>query len=219
MTENQNPVQQQVEQKPSDKELNFRAMEAKHRREMQEMQSRLEEVEKRAQEANKRPPVAEDDDDDDEPYVAPKKLDKKLDRFGQKTQGEIQKAMEIAKHAAKEELKQEMWLEKHPDFYDILKHAQTLYEKDQELAENILEMPEGFARQKLVYKSIKTMGLDKPPAKEQSIQDKIDANRRSPYYIPGGPATPPYSSAGDFSPSGQKNAYEKMKQMQKNIRL
>ncbi len=212
MTEIQNENQQ--EQKVSDKELNFRAVEAKHRREMQEMQSRLQEAERKAQEVS-----SKHEEDDDEPYVAPRKLDQKLAKFGQNQQNEISKAMETAKQAAKYELKQEMWLERNPDFYDTLKHANKLYEKDPELAETILEMPEGFERQKLVYKNIKALELDKPKKNESSIQDKIDANRRSPYYQPSGVASAPYAMAGDFSEAGQKNAYDKMQELKKRLRM
>lgn len=212
MTEIQNENQQ--EQKQTDKEMNFRAVEAKHRREMQEMQSRLQEAERKAQEASTR-----HDEEDDEPYVAPKKLDRRLAQFGQSTQSDITKAMETAKQAAKYEIKQEMWLERNPDFYDTLKHANKLYEKDPELAETILEMPEGFERQKLVYKNIKALELDKPKKQEPSIQEKIDANRRSPYYQPSGVATAPYAMAGDYSDAGQKNAYDKMQELKKRLRI
>ena len=37
--------------------------------------------------------------------------------------------MEQAKFSAKEELRQEMWLENNPDFYDTLKHAEKFAEK------------------------------------------------------------------------------------------
>lgn len=218
MTENQAVNQVQVqENKPSDKELNFRAVEAKHRREMAEMQSRLEEAEKKAQEAARR--QQDEDEDDDAPYVEPKKLEKKLDKFGQKTKTEIQQGMESVKQAAKEEIKQEMWLESHPDFYDTMQLAGKLYEKDREMAETILRMPDNFDRQKLVYKSIKGLGLDKPEPKQSSVQDKIDANRRSPYYQPSGIGTAPYQSMGDFSEAGKKNAHAKMKELQSRLRI
>lgn len=213
----ENPVaSQENEQKTSDKELNFRAMEAKHRRELdQEKQARLE-MERKLQEIQSKQQQA--DDDEDEPYVAPKKLEKKLAQFGQNTQTDIQKAMEIAKNQAKDELKQEMWLEKNGDFYNVMQHAQKLYEEDKEMAETILTMPDNFDRQKLVYKTIKKLGLheDKKPP---SIQDKVDANRRTPYYQPSGVAAGPYSTGGDFSTSGQKNAYQKMKELQSKLRM
>lgn len=208
--------QVQTEQKPSDKELNFRALEAKFQKQLEaERQARLE-----AEERAKRATQTIESDDDDEPYVDHKKLNKKLAKFGESTQNEIQKAMEQAKQKAKEELKREMWLEKNPDFYDTLQnHAQTLYDKNRELAETLLELPEGFERQKVVYKNIKALGLDKPASKEPSIQEKVDANRRSPYYQPSGIANAPYANGGDFSDVGQKNAYAKMQELKKRLRM
>jgi hypothetical protein len=213
MTENQ--VQ---ENKPNDKELNFRALEAKYQRQLeQERQARLE-AERQAQEALAKK-QQEDDESDDDPYVDKKRLEKKLARFGQSTQSEIQKAMEVAKEAAKEEVKREIWLENNPDFYDVLQHAEKFAQRAPKLAESILRMPEGFERQKLVYQNIKELGVHKPETKQPSIQDKIDANRRSPYYQPSGVGAAPYAAAGDFSPSGQKNAYDKMQELKSKLRL
>jgi hypothetical protein len=213
MTENQ--VQ---ENKPNDKELNFRALEAKYQRQLeQERQARLE-AERQAQEALAKK-QQEDDESDDEPYVDKKRLEKKLARFGQSTQSEIQKAMEVAKESAKEDVKREIWLENNPDFYDVLQHAEKFAQRAPKLAESILRMPEGFERQKLVYQNIKELGVHKPETKQPSIQDKIDANRRSPYYQPSGVGAAPYAAAGDFSPSGQKNAYDKMQELKSKLRI
>ena len=207
------------QEKQSDKELNFRALEAKYQKALdQERNARLE-AERIAQEATSKKHVQQDDDDDDEPYVDKKKLNKKLASFGQNTQSEIQKAMEMAKETAKQEIRKESWMERNPDFYDVLQHAEKFAQEAPELAETILQMPEGFERQKLVYQNIKKLGIDKPQAKQQSIQDKVDANRKSPFYQPSGISTGPYSQAGDFSDAGKKNAYDKMKALQKQLRM
>jgi hypothetical protein len=213
----ENPVtSQENEQKTSDKELNFRVIEAKHKRELeQERQARLE-IERKLQEIQSK--QQQIDDDEDEPYVAPKKLEKKLAQFGQSTQTDIQKAVEMGKQQMKEELKQEIWLEKNSDFLSVMQHAQKLYDEDKELAETILTMPDNFERQKLVYKTIKKLGLHEEK-KSSSIQDKVDANRRTPYYQPSGIAAAPYSTGGDYSASGQKNAYQKMKELQSKLRM
>ena len=73
--------------------------------------------------------------------------------------------------------------------------------------------------QKLVYENIKALGVDKPEQKQNSVQEKIDANKRSPYYQPSGVGSAPYASAGDFSDSGQKNAYAKMQELKKRLRI
>lgn len=216
--ENQALNTQQTE-KTNDKELNFRALEAKYQRQLEaERQARIE-AERKAEEARQTRQQEYEEDDDSEPYVDKKRLQKKLNQFGQSTQSEIQKAMEIAKQQAKEELKQEMYLQQNKDFYDVLQHAEKLAQQDPELADTILQMPNNFERQKLVYKTIKSMGLDRPQAKQPSIQEKIDANKKSPYYQPSGIGTAPYAQVGDFSPAGQKNAYEKLLQLKNNLRL
>jgi len=218
--QNQAQNQTATEAKPSDKELNFRKQEQMYQKQLeQERQARLD-AEKKYQEAIARSQQQSNDDDvSDEPYVDHKRLDKKLNRFGESTKTDIQKAMEMAKQSAKEEIKQEMWLEQNPDFYDIMKLCDKFAEKNPKLADSILRMPESFDRQKLVYENIKSMGLDKPEQKQSSIQDKIDANRRSPYYQSPQMGTAPYAGAGDFSPAGKQNAYAKMQELKARLRI
>jgi hypothetical protein len=207
-----NTVNQTTENKPSDKELNFRALEAKYQRELAAKEARVAELERMAQEKQKT--SQDDEDEDDEPYVAPKKLEKKLNRFEQKSKQNTQEEIQRAIQAAREQERQEMWLEANPDFYDTLQNnAEKFAKRSPALAKSILNMPDNFERQKLVYQSIKELGLDKPETKQSSIQDKVDANRRSPYYQPSGVGTAPYNNASDFSPSGQKNAYQKMQEL------
>jgi hypothetical protein len=216
--QNQNQANQQPETKTNDKELNFRALEAKYQKALDQERQERERLQRELEAKNK---SASHDDDEpaEDPYVDHKRLEKKLNKFGQNTQSEIQKAMEMAKHAAKEELKQEMWLENNPDFYDVLQHAEKFAQKAPKLAETILKMPEGFERQKLVYQNIKELGINKPEQKQSSIQEKIDANKKSPYYQPSGVGTAPYAQAGDFSAVGQKNAYEQMQKLKQQLRL
>jgi len=209
------PVQQ-----TSDKELNFRKQEAMYQRMLQERERRIQELEQERQVAKNVSPKVEDDEDDSEPYVGHKILKKKLAKVGENTQSEIQKAMEMAKEAAKEELKQEMWLENNQDFFEILKLADKFAAKAPKLAENILKMPDNFERQKLVYHNIKELGIDKPEQKQSGVQDKIDANRRSPYYQPSSVGSAPYNAtAGDFSQAGQKSAYDKMQELKNRLSI
>jgi hypothetical protein len=208
-----------VENKPTDKELNFRAQE----KALQEKYERLlqqerNEKEKILTELQQKKQIVEEEETNDEPYVDHKRLSKTLNKFGQNTQSEIQKAMELAKQKAKEELKQELWVENNPDFYDILQnHAEKLAQKAPKLAEAILNMPQGFDRQKLVYQNIKELGLDRPEEKPQSVQEKIDANKKSPYYQPTGVNTAPYAGGGDFSDSGRKSAYKKLQELKARL--
>jgi len=227
MSENQVENQGNISQPTTannDKDLNFRRLEEKYERELQKQGQELQkhesarrELERKLEELSSR--QNNDDDDDDEPYVDNRKLKKKLAHYGEsfkkETQSEIQKAI----GTALQEERRQNWIKNNADFYETLKHADKLAESNPDLAEAILEMPDGFERQKLVYKNIKALNLDAPMPKEPSIQDKINANRKSPYYQPSGVGTSPYQSTGDFSKEGQRSAYEKMQKMKKMMRL
>lgn len=198
----------------NDKELNFRALEARYERKLaEERQARLE-LEQRLKSVPQ-----DDDDSSDEPYVDHKKLEKKLAKFGEKTKQETQSEIKQAVNSALYEERKNSWLQNNADFYDVMEKAEQFAQQDPHLANTILEMPEGFERQKLVYYNIKSRGLDKPQQKAPSIQEKIDANRKSPYYQPSGQASAPYAAQGDYSPTGQKQAYEKLQELKRNLRI
>lgn len=202
-----------------DKEINFRkqeqALQVKYEALLQ--QERSEKL-RLQQELDSRQ-AQNSDDDDDEPYVDKKKLKKELSNYGQQFQKQTQSEIQTAVQTALKEERKSNWLKAHPDFYDVLKHAETFATNDPDLAESILEMPEGFERQKLVYKNIKSMKLHEPAKKEASIQEKIDANRKSPFYQPSGTGTAGYSTQGDFSPAGQKSSYDKMQELKSRLRI
>lgn len=203
-------------EQPSNKELNFRALEAKYQQQLAAERAETERLTQELRQRQSQP--TQEDDDEAEPYVDHKRLKKEQAKFGQQmkqeTQSEIQRAV---KTALNEERKQN-WMKNNPDFYDVMQHAERFAQADPELAETILEMPEGFERQKLVYKNIKALGMHKPEVKESTIQQKVDANRKGPYYQPSQMGTAPYSQVGDFSPAGQEQAYKKMKELQKQLR-
>ena len=111
------------------------------------------------------------------------------------------------------------WMKNNSDFYEVMNHAQKFAEKDPELAETILEMPDTFERQKLVYKNIKALGLHKKEEPKSTIQETVNKNQRSPFYQPSGIGTAPYASQSDFSASGQKNSYDKMQELKNRLRL
>ena len=208
----------QQDVKPNDKELNFRALEARYQKQLEQERAARLDAERIAQEMQQRQ-QQQPEEDDNEPYVDHKKLDRKLAKFGQQNRQETQSEIQKAVQTALAEDRKASWLKNNADFYDVLQHAEKFAQHDPELAETILQMPEGFERQKLVYKNIKALGLHKEMPKQQSIQEKIDSNKRSPYYQPSGVGTAPYSQVGDFSDNGQKQAYDKMKQLQKQLRI
>lgn len=218
MSVNQDSVPNQEVQKTNDKEYNFaqlRKQAEAERNARLDAEKRLSELEKQMASRS----IQNDDDYSDEPYVDQKFLNKKLASFEKSIDQRIEERAEQKARQLLEMEKREQYLQRNNDFNSVMspENLQKLAEADPELAQSILSMPDSFERQKLVYRNIKNLGLDKPKAKEPSIQEKIDANRRTPYYQPSGQASAPYSNGGDFSPSGQKAAFQKMQELKARL--
>lgn len=217
-------LENQVAQEPqssqlSDKEINFRKQQQMYEKMLAEKEARIAELSARQSRQND----IDDDDNDDEPYVDKKKLAKSLTKFEGKvkesTKAEIQAAVQQALH----EERRQTWLENNPDFYEIMGHAEKFAEKAPGIAKSILAMPDSFERQKLVYETIKTMGIHKPPETKDSIQATIEAKQRGPYYQPTGVAAAPYGVAGSgnkaYSKSEGEAAYAKMQELKNRLRI
>jgi len=226
MTAQTSPDMNQMPQgAPSDKEINFRKQEEAFLRKIEaEKQARLA-AEARVQELERqrhREPSYEEDDDDSDPYIDRRRLEKKLKSFEEKTGKQTETAIQKAVREAIAEERRQNWLKSNPDFEEVMQHAEKLAQKDPELAETILSMPEGFERHKLVYKNIKALRLHEKEQPKPSIQETIDRNRRTPYYQPSDQGAPPYGgvSAGkNYSPNEMKSSYDKMKELQRMMRL
>jgi hypothetical protein len=215
----QNNNEQPIAQKQPDQEINF----AKQRHMYEKMLEKEREeklgMQKQLQEFQQKRPVAVDDDDEDEPYVDKRRLDKKLSQFEAHLDEKIDKKAEQKARMMIDKEREQMWLKNNPDFYEVMGHAQKFADSDPELAETILNMPEGFERQKLVYKNIKALGLHKKEEPRPTMQETIEKNKRSPYYQPTGQGAPPYAAMGDFSPEGMKTAHKKMQELKAKMRL
>ena len=213
------PVEQNQasQEQPNNKELNFRALEAKYQRELAQERAAREQAERVAQEALAKRNHQEDEEVDNEPYVDNRKLEKKLARFGEQSQKQTQSDIQKAVQQAIQEERKQGWMKQNGDFYEIMGHAEKLAQRDPELAEAILGMPDSFERQKLVYKNIKALGLHMPEQPKNSVQDKINANRQHPGYQPSGPGSPPHQAQGDFSMAGREAAYRKIMDLKKRI--
>lgn len=216
--EDSTPVQEQTK---SDKEYNF----AQIRKQLEQEKSARIQAEERAAEyerqaSSKYKAEESDDEDDSEPYVDNRRLEKKFSKFEQKMEQRIEQKAEMKARAMIDEERNSNYLRENHDFNEIMtsENVERFASKHPGLAKSILNMPDSFERQKLVYENIKALSVHKPEVKS-SIQDKIDANKRSPYYQPSGVASAPYSSVGDFSPAGQKNAYDKLQQLKAQLRL
>ena len=214
-----NPQDTQVqEQTKIDKDENLIRLRkhAEHQQYLREQaEARAAELERKLQSV----PQNDDDDDDSEPYVDKRKLKKELSKFEQNTKQITQSEVQRQVQQAIAEERRQNWLKNNADFYEVMQHAEKFAEKDPELAETILTMPDTFERQKLVYKNIKALGINQKEQPKQSIQETIEKNKRSPYYQPSGVGSAPYATAGDFSSGGQKNAYAKMQELKQRLRL
>lgn len=182
-------------------------------------EQRAAEIERVAQERIKQANPAVEDDDDDEPYIDKKRLNKRLVTFKKDQDDEIDRRVNNKVQQVLDQYKRDDFVRNNPDFQQVMSSdlVQRFAEEHKKLAENILEMPDGFERQKLVFQTIKSLGMDKPVQKEPSVQEKINANRRSPFLPAPGTNSPGYQAVGDFSETGQKNSYQQMKQLQKRM--
>ena len=207
---------QNTENTQKDKEYNFRNLEAKAHREISQREARIADLERQLQEKDNVP-----EPEDDDPYVKPESLEKRFAKFeqkqNQKTQEEVNRAVEIAL----ENERVNTWLKNNSDFDEVMqeKNIERFYKFDQELAETILRMPDSFERKKLVYKNIKALQLHKEAQKQPAIQQTIDANRQNQYYQPSGIGNSPHTLGGDFSANGRKQAHAKMQELKSRLKL
>lgn len=216
--DNQQPP---VETKSNDQEINFAKLRKQLESERQAKQQLEERLNRLEQERYKAPEKESDDYQSDEPYVDHRLLDKRFKNFEGAIDQKIEKKAEERARALMDKERQENFLKQNPDFFNIVsnEYVQKFAEKHPEIAEPMLEMPDNFARQKLLYQNIKALGVHKKEEPAKPIQETINQNRRSAYYQPSGVGTAPYAGQGDFSQSGQKSAYEKLQQLKKNMRL
>lgn len=170
----------------------------------------------------KAPQKSQDDDySSGDPYIDEKRLDRKLSAFAENFGKQVNQQAEEKAAMMIEKERQGNFLRANPDFAQILNDEtllQKFVQKHPEIAEPLLEMPDNFSRKKLVYQNIKALGLNRPEQPKNNIQDRIDANRTHPGYQPSGVGNPSYQSTADFSATGQKSAYDKMKAMIGNRR-
>jgi hypothetical protein len=219
------PEQQiQNQQNTNDKEFNFgqlrKQLEQERAARMQLEAQIANQFESMKSQANNNYSKMDEDPDDDAPYIDRKTLNKVIARTLDDVDKKIDRKAEEKARILMEQERQNNYLKQNPDFNEILsaENIKKFADKHPELAEDLVEQPEGFKRQLALYKQIKALGIHRPPEPPKpSIQDTINKNRRSPYYQPSASAgAPPYEAVGDFSQSGQKNAYQKMQELINN---
>ena len=166
---------------------------------------------------------SQDDDEEEsgEPYIDPRTLNRKLSKLESKIESMVEKKADERARKILDEERKEDYLKQNSDFEKVLtpEIVQKFIDKSPQLAKIVAKLPDGFEKQQMVYEMIKATGLHKDPEPQKSIQEKIDSNRRSPFFQPTGVSTPAGGLSGDYSPSGQKNAYNHIQDLKKRLRL
>lgn len=216
----QNPV---ADEKPSNREENLRNLVKKaERAEMERDQERAEKAQllQRMQELEARMNQSNSSDDlelEDEGYIETRKLKKVLARFEQKIDQKMdQKTEQNARRLLDEERQRSSIYHlktEYRDFDQVMTEdtVNRFAEKHPGMANTIMKIPDEYERKKMAYEAIKTLGLHEKKS-ETPIQERVDRNQKNLYFTPSGVGTSSHP-AGDFSKSGQKAAYEKMKSL------
>lgn len=214
--------QENTTQKENSKEYNFaairKALEEANKR-ADNMTQEKEELAHRMAALESRLTPKETEEDDDEPYLETRKFKKEMSKLKNEFEQEHQKMKKSWENTQQEE-KRQMFLKEHPDFNEVLNEESVIkFATDHpELAEPIANLPNNFDRQKLMFQQIKF--LNKKEQTQSNIQESVNQRQRGPFYQPTGVGNAPSGGyQGDFSEEGKKKAWEKMKQMQKTLRL
>lgn len=206
------------------KEINFKKQTEYYEGVLQEERRRRLELEQALKSVAAKPQnESQEDDEDDEPYVDRKRLDKTLNRFASKSREETRSEIQKAVSEALNQERQSSWLRLHPDFYEVMQHAQAFADKNPDLAEDYLDLEAAdFKKQKMVYNNIKAMGLHKKEEPKASIQDEIKNNKKGQFYTPSGMGAPPYQpfvvGGKDYSDQEKQAAFAKMRELQQKLR-
>lgn len=216
----------QAQKELSDKELNFRRLEAAREQEKEariraEMEAQM--LKQRMAEMTERlQPQEPDPLDGVEDYVDPARLRAKLDKERAAFE---RKAEEIAKktyekiEAQKAEQEKGKFLERLkrelPDFDQVMNETNIaqLEKIDPVFLETVLAVEDNYARRLMTYKKLKS--LPKPEAKP-SIQEKVAVNQQNPYYIPPSSGTPAGVEFDISSKEARIKAYERLKSAQRS---
>lgn len=219
----------QPEKKASDKEFNFRRLEAEREKERearikaeleaQMRQKELEEIKEYLKPKEKDP--FDDSDDVIDPELRSRieaKLAKERSTFERKAE-EIAKSTYERIQREKEEAEKKNYLQKlrgeFKDYDDVVseQNLAVMFEKDPVFAEAALKIPDDYDRRKLVYARIKALG---PQEEAPSVKDKVLENQKNPYHVPSGSA--PTSNAVDYDLNTRESreaAYKRLKQAQR----
>ena len=214
----------------SNKELNFRRLEAEREKEREariraEMHAEAMQREmKKIEEMLKPKEVDPLDQIQDLSDLDPAKLKAILSQRDANNKREVR---EITKEILKEEREHDKktnfrdHLRRQYQDYDTVMNEQTIaaiQEREPDAVDAISAIEDPYVRCEKAYLFFKkklAKQAERPPV--ESVKEKVEENMMNPYMIPAGSATPPYSGV-EFdvrSPSKRKEAYEKLKLAQR----
>ena len=212
---------QAADAKKNDTEFNFKKQADMYTRQLeQERQAKaaLEQELQALKQQKSQKRDMEEEDDGDEPYIDKKVLKKTLTNERQQVKEEVRNEVRQEMQKMIQDERKNTFLRQNPDFNEIMtpEMLQKFADKHPDIADEYMNMPDGFDRQRFLYKNVKALGINR---KEEKIQDKIDDKKRANFYQPSGIAGPGYSAQGDFSKQGQKAAYDKILALKNNLRI
>lgn len=217
------PVLGTPDAQPSDKELNFRRLEAARDAEREariraEMQNqRMQEELQSIKEMLKPKEIDPLDDSDD--YVDPARLKAKLDK---EREAYEKKAKAIARDTYEQIQKEEReknflgrLKSEHADYDQVMNENSiaALEQQNPHFVQAILKIGDEYERRKLAYDYIKANQTPKEPP--PSIKEKVAENAANPYYVATGSGTPMAIEFDTKSASARQAAYAKLKAAQK----
>lgn len=220
------PEKTQSQEAVSNKELNFRRLEAAReaekeariRAEMQteQMRNELKEIKQMLQ------PKEIDALDGVEDFVDPERLKKKLQQERDRNRREAAEIAERTYEERKQKDEKANFFQRlrgqFSDYDQVMNEANLahLQEEDPVFLDTVVKVPDEYERRLDTYKKIKSMQAKKPKIEERaSIKEKVEENMKNPYFIQPSSGTP---SAVEFdvrSKSARDQAYQKLKAAQK----
>lgn len=214
----------------SDKEFNFRRLEAEREKEREariraEMQAEALQNEVKQIQEMLRPKEADPFDSIED--IADLDRDK-LKKLFSHSQAQLERrAREIAETTIREEKERDKktnfrdQLRRQYNDYDQFMNEQTIaqmQEREPDAIDAISAIEDPYVRCEKAYSFIKKrMSAKKEEVPPPSVKDKVEENMQNTYMIPASSSTPPYNAV-DFdlrSPNARKAAYEKLKAAQR----
>lgn len=221
----QNIVDSETRSQQSDKELNFRKLEAAREAEKEariraEMEAQYLKREMDAIRASMQPKEVDPLDDlSEDDYQEPAKLSSKIkEKLNKERQHFRREAEEIANKVIEERDKKDYFRRLKQDYHDFDQvvnetNLAQLAESSPELTESLMKIPDEYEKRRLAYSAIKRMGKKEEP--KASIKEKVQENSHNTYYTPQSAGVPTAADYDLKSPQARQAAYEKLKLAQR----